>query len=67
MCCKLSFHCIDKFSKKMSLFSLKTFNSVNFELEKSALPKNWSNFHLELIGMVIFRPGTEIRKYGRKF
>ena len=33
-----------------------------FELEKSALQKNWSEFHQELIEMVISRPGTEKKR-----
>ena len=37
-----------------------------FELEKSALQKNWSEFHQELIEMVISRPGTKKKEYGRK-
>ena len=64
--CKLLFHCIS-FLRRCLWFSLKSSNSVNFELERSALPKNWSEFHQELIEMVILRPGTEKREYGRKF
>ena len=54
--------CIERLNAKDFPDFFESLTRSILELEKSALPKNLSEFYQELIEMVIFRPGTEKKK-----